>query len=437
MLLISSEILCPSIQEEGALFADAVARNMFIGTGIKNRVVRSTKMLDSLLLSYKETSPTSLDSFRAAVGITIPEYRDLCLTACLAGVVDSLGAGENMNVADKIIPASTYEISHSRLVSAGFPATQVDCFLRSVSSDVEAARSCAHSTSNLYDFALFRDKPVVQTAPNCYVLIDSSFLMDKLDKGPFFALVALADKKNREAIFRLWGPAFEAFVNWLLKESIDARRDTLHASPRFEVNNENEEICDIAICSGDNAVLIECKGCYFKGDALDSADPKRLNEEIEKKLAGNLDVRQGATQLARSILRLYGCNSADNTKNPDLKNAKVIYPVLLVRDEIADAFLLNNNMEQIFRAAMGSSEVTVEVKSLFCLSIGVLQGLSAFLKKKNLPELLNLRREKDPDLKLPAGAVFSRLLPGYGTPSKAVTDAFDVISTPLLKRLGK
>ena len=82
-------------------------------------------------------------------------------------------------------------------------------------------------------------------------------------------------------------------------------------------------------------------------------------------------------------------------------------------------------------------EVTVEVKSLFCLSIGVLQGLSAFLKKKNLPELLNLRREKDPDLKLPAGAVFSRLLPAYGTPSKAVTDAFDVISTPLLKRLGK
>jgi len=42
-----------------------------------------------------------------------------------------------------------------------------------------------------------------------------------------------------------------------------------------------------------------------------------------------------------------------------LKNAKVIYPVLLVRDEIADTFLLNNNMEQIFRAAMGSSEMAV------------------------------------------------------------------------------
>ena len=84
LLLMALELLQGEGGTEDDAFADGVARNAFIGTGIENRVVRSWKMLCSLLADAKKRTSFAPDkAFGTIVGITLEQYKTLYLTSLL------------------------------------------------------------------------------------------------------------------------------------------------------------------------------------------------------------------------------------------------------------------------------------------------------------------------------------------------------------------
>ena len=84
--------------------------------------------------------------------------------------------------------------------------------MNNISTDIGEAKARIRASSNSFDFKLFRDCPVLRLTPSHHLLMDSGFLVDKLDKGPFFTLMREASKRDREALLQSWGPAFETFA---------------------------------------------------------------------------------------------------------------------------------------------------------------------------------------------------------------------------------
>jgi hypothetical protein len=400
LLLAAFEILRPAEPPSGDQLPSMVAGNMFVGTGIKNRVVQSNLMTDSLFRAVSRGSPNNpYDAFRRGTGLTLETYRKLCVSIYSAYVdaefASALGFEKNID-----IYSSAVAIDTSSLTSLGIEQRDADKFLAINSHEIREMPE-GDVSSNNYNFITFRAKPFVKTAGGRYLLVDPGFLLDKLHTGPLFELVRVSEPKERNAIFSLWGkPVFEDYVEWVLSNNLNQEMQSLVVSPRFLVNNENEEICDFALHSNDGVVLIECKGCQLKGDALESLDPNKLNSEIERKLRGTESTNQGATQLANSINRLYSAKSPPETRHGALKAAKIVYPVLMVRDEIGDAPQINSILNDAFEHKLKRELLITNVQPLICLSSGTLNGISAFLGKRTLASLLRLRRELAPILGL-------------------------------------
>jgi hypothetical protein len=422
LFFVAADLLFPKTTElEGAL-ASHVAQNQFVGTGIKNRIVRSLKITESLSRIFEgRYGATTNSKFEETVGLSILDFQNICLSVFMRFTI----------LAEQLVEESTQHIDleslaecviASPLPESGISPLKMQSFIHALSHVTSAARQGALSCSNPFDFTLFRERPLLKLGNGDAVVVDPGFLLDQIDKGPFFRLVNVADKKQRDALFSLWGAAFEDFTSWVLAEHIG--HSGIHTSPRFKTNNENEEICDLAICSPATAVLIECKGCYFSVEALDSLNPARLGAAIIEKLEGDEDTPKGATQLANAVRRLYTLNTEDDTAHADIRNASTVYPVLVVRDEIADTFLMNKRLNQAFVSALGSSEKRTTIRPMVCLSVGVLQNILELLKRNTLAELLEMRIKADPELAVPAGLVFSQMLPGYGEPSAKISDIF-------------
>jgi hypothetical protein len=429
-VFIAGDLLFPKTEnvDDGLLLN--VAQNQFVGTGIWNRLVRSVKMTESLSSAYEKRYGVAPDSrFKEAIGLDISEFQDICLSFFLnfLAAAERL-AGDHPEYID--LGWVSARLGASPLPESGIASWRIERFTRALSSKTSAAREGALSCSNPFDFTLFRQKPFVTIGDGNLVLIDPGFLLDKMDKGPFFSLLDDADKKQRASIFSLWGTAFEEFAGWLLTTHLE--RSSVLISPRFRRNNENEEICDVAVCRPAATVLIECKGCYFSGNALESLNAETLGGEILKKLEGDDDTPKGATQLANAIRRLYDSDSDDETSSFEIRDASLVYPVLVVRDEIADTFLLNKRLNEAFAVTLGSGERSATIRPLVCLSIGVLQNLLELLKQMTLAELLEERIKANPELTLPAGLVLSRMFRDYGEPSEPI---FEIV-TDRCKRLG-
>ena len=427
MLIAAAELLRPKSESIEDQRAATAASNIFVGTGIENRVVCSVRILDGLLRQFP-LAEDPRQQFQRAFGMSISEYQSLCLSAFLNIVLDQQRTGAA--VADGIdVGDFTCTVSLRKLVRAGYSRAQIESFLCGTSRDIEVARREARTPSYETDLTFFRKWPLLKTGSDDYLVMDSGFLLDKLYMGPFLTLIDQAEGKDRLEIRKRQGPAVEGYVMWLLSNSIDPTKENVVSSPRFLTNNENEEICDIALYSRDTAVLIECKGCFLSLESLEGLDSNKLDMAVGEKLG------KGARQLAKSIARLYGARSRENTSYQSLRGVRTVYPVLFVRDEIADSFVINDVLNESFQSSIKATELSVTVRPLVCLSNGVLQHIAAFLSERKLSELLEDRLGADPTLQLSTGALFSRYLRGYGRPCHAVEVEFDRIAQPLMERL--
>jgi len=246
------------------------------------------------------------------------------------------------------------------------------------------------------DFTLFRAKPMYETRANTLFCIDPRFLAEKLETGPFWrTLFAVPGKEKKDALLAFWGRVFEAYVNWLLTESVGSNNshNSFVASPRYE--SDDTEVCDGLLLCGSDVVFLEYKGAVFTAQSKYGGSPEKLGAEIHDKLIQNPEgKRKGIEQLAEAIRRTCRRNDADRIAGLDLSHVKRVFPLLVVRDGIGEAPMLNALLNHKFDEVPNLSFKTIRPKiltPLFCISADTLEYISAYLKDVSLGDILDAR----------------------------------------------
>jgi hypothetical protein len=275
-------------------------------------------------------------------------------------------------------------------------------FRNEISGRPEALKKVAAKRNfGFCDFTLYRDRPLIFDSQELLYCLDVGFLTEKLEMGPFWWIhnYVLRNDKDKEKLHRFWAKLFEEYVNWLILECADKQLNEVIPHPSFE-DGATDEAADCLVKSGFDVVIIETKSSTFTAKAKYSGDLKTLSKEIDEKLVETEHARpKGVKQLSRSVEAIFGANPR-KVKGIDLQNVSVVYPLLIVRDDIADSPYLNHLLNLRFtvdrKKIKGPS-----VAPLTCISAECLDQIAPCLAKISLPELLHQRLQKEKPLKMP------------------------------------
>jgi hypothetical protein len=253
-------------------------------------------------------------------------------------------------------------------------------------------------------------------------------------------MLSIATKEGRDGFIAFWGRVFEKYLNWLLLESVgvDNKHNRFFPSPKYEV--DGGEVCDGLMLCGSDAVFMEYKGGVFTAESKYGRNPATLRAEIEEKLIRNPEgKRKGIEQLAEAIRRTCRKKESDRIIGVDLSSVRRVFPVLILRDGIGDAPMMNVFLKNRFDAVPTLSSKTIRPKiltPLFCLAANTLEYLAAFLMDARLSAILDARYRANKGMGGPFLAVNNDVLERLGEKKNMVLeDAFHGFVEPLIKAL--
>jgi len=255
-------------------------------------------------------------------------------------------------------------------------------------------------------------------------VIDAAFLAEKAETGTFWRINSALSGKNRLQFHQDWGIAFERYINWLVGQSVDGVLNVLHPNLRFSDNGE--EVCDAIMLCGDSALFIESKGSTFTAEAKYGQDPVTLADEIKKKLVHTGEKQKGVGQLARHIEQAFNRKSPRQIEGLERSKITKVFPVLITRDDISTALMMNAYLASKFRESFNRKTVQVTVTPLFSLSAQDIELICGYLKDVSFASLLEERYRKEPKLLSTFCAVDNAIIENLGGRTcRAFANAFD------------
>lgn len=290
------------------------------------------------------------------------------------------------------------------------------------------------------DFTLFRAKPLYPSGGRLFC-VDPGFLAEKLETAPFWRTMLSIDTKEKgDAFLAFWGRVFEKYANWLLLESLgnDNEHNQFFPSPKYGA--DGSEVCDGLMLCGSDAIFMEYKGAVFTAASKYGRNPTKLLAEIEDKLIRNPQgKRKGIEQLAEAIRRTCRKKEAHRIGGVDLSGVRRVFPLLILRDGIGDAPMMNAFLKNRFEAIPTLSSKTIRPKiltPLFCMAADTLEYISAFLKDASLSDILDARYRGNKGMGTPFLAVDNDVLEHLGEKRNLVLEnAFHTSVEPLVKAL--
>jgi hypothetical protein len=347
-----------------------------------HKVVRSRLMLDRF---FPNGGANIKDVFKNATGLSLQHYFALCFaTLCRYFDLDLKKYQSDPN---------NFVLSEGWYRTTPVPAEMLASFLSEVSASAEEFKHfLAKKKSATNDFTCFRSKPIFKAGDN-HFLIDSLFLAEKSESGVFWRINEALSRSARLQFYQDWGLSFERYVNWLLSESIHESVNRIYPNPRF--SDTGEEVCDaILLCSG-SALFIEMKGATFTAEAKYGTDPDKLREEIEEKLIQTDGHMKGIGQLSLHIEEVFSRKSARRVEGVDLSAARKVFPVLITRDDIGSALLMNAYLASRFRHLFHRKSVAVTVTPPFTFSAQDIEMICGYLKEASFADLIEERYKAD------------------------------------------
>ncbi len=347
-----------------------------------NKIVRGRLMLDRFFPNggadvrriFEESAGISLDDYLALCFATLCRYFDLDLK--------KYQADQGAFVLSEVWYRTT-RVSPSVLAN----------FLAEISATAEdltkSLRSRNEATS---DFTCFRSKPLFRDGQN-YFLIDSLFLAEKAESGVFWRINGALPRTDRLRFHQDWGLAFEAYVNWLIAESADKSLNHFNPNPVF--CDTGKEVCDAVLVCGDSLLFIEAKGTTFTADAKYGTDPAKLRDEIEEKFVHSQESEKGIGQLAARIGEVFDRNHPRAIQGLDTSKIRKVFPVLLTRDDIGAALVINAYLASRFRDLFNRTSVSVTVTPPHVLSAQDLEMICGYLRDVSFADLLDERYSSD------------------------------------------
>lgn len=197
-------------------------------------------------------------------------------------------------------------------------------------------------------------------------------------------------------LHRDWGAAFERYVNWLIEASSKASINRIFPNPRF--SGTDKEVCDALVVCGDSMLFIESKGATFSARSKYGAEPAGLREELEEKFVQTQEARKGIGQLALRIEEAFCRKERRAIEGVDTSRIRKVFPVLITRDDIGSALLLNAYLASRFKDLFSRKSVSVTVTPPHCLSAQDLELIGGYLHEVSLADLLDERYNNDRSL---------------------------------------
>lgn len=160
-------------------------------------------------------------------------------------------------------------------------------------------------------------------------------------------------------------------------------------------SDTGQEVCDALIVCGDSLLFIESKGATFTANAKYGAEPTKLRQEIEDKLVETRGARKGVGQLALRIEEVFNRERPRLVEGLDLSGINTVFPVLISRDDIGSAPVINTYLASRFKDLFHRKSVSVTVTPPHSLSAQDLEMICGYLRETSLADLLEERYRND------------------------------------------
>jgi hypothetical protein len=366
-----------------------------------NKIVRSHLMLSRF---FPGGSREIRAIFHNALHIPLEEYLALCF-ATLVRYYDMNLEKYKTNPGDFLLTRSWY-----RTIS--LPQETVDLFLKDIAASADELQAFLRSrNSGVNDFTCFKNKPIFRDGETFFVT-DPAFLTEKAEAGTFWRISNALPREERLLFHGAWGIAFERYINWILSESVDGVSNKVYPNPKFSDNGE--EVCDAVVVCDDSAIFIESKGATFTAEAKYGHDPATLAKEIEEKLIRTPEQKKGVSQLAAQIELVFNRKSGRRIDGLDLARINKVFPLLVTRDDIGAALVMNAYLASKFRESFNRKAVSATVTPLFSLSAQDVEMICGYLRDTSLAALLEERYRNDRGLLSTFWAVDNGIVEGIG-----------------------
>jgi len=347
-----------------------------------HKIVRSGLMLDRF---FPNGGAEIRQVFERATGVPLNDYFALCFaTLCRYFDLDLTKFQQD---------TSSFVLSRNWFRTTPIAPSIVGNFLAEISATaLEFRASLEKKSGPPNDFTVFRSRPIFGNG-EAHFLIDPIFLAEKIESGVFWRVHQALPDASRLRLHQDWGLAFEKYVNWLIGESIDGSLNRLYPNPKFA--DTGEEVCDAILLCGDSALFVESKGTTFTADAKYGTDPNLLRDEIEEKFVETEGRRKGVGQLALRIEEVFRRKNPRRIEELDTSRIGKVFPVLVTRDDIGAALVMNAYLASRFRERFHRKSVSVTVTPPFSLSAQDLEMICGYLEGASLADLLEERYRND------------------------------------------
>lgn len=350
-----------------------------------HKIVRSSLMLDRFLPNKGEQIR---QIFERTTGVPLNDYLALCF-ATLCRYFD-------LDLKKFQHDPGNFVLSRNWFRTTPIAPSIIEKFFLEISATAQEFRaSLEKKRGATNDFTVFRSKPIFGNGES-HFMIDSLFLAEKSESGVFWRVNQALPAALRLQFHQDWGLAFEKYVNWLIGESIDSSLNRLYPNPKF--CDTGEEVCDAILVCGDSALFVESKGATFTAEAKYGTDSDCLRSEIEEKLVETEGRRKGVGQLALRIEEVFSRKNPRRIEALDTSRVAKVFPVLITRDDIGAALVMNAYLASRFRELFRRKTISVTVTPPFSLSAQDLEMICGYLKEASLADLLEERYRNDRDL---------------------------------------
>jgi hypothetical protein len=321
-------------------------------------LARGLKIFSDLLPAHyaSYTKRDFNDDFLSATGLTLKQYYD-CWAALMMPVVTS-AAKDDLNLfAGPCFNPKTFCPPNAPELQALFPK-----FIALKSQTPDELRSAilmGRKPEDIdplepYSVKPLMPRPILRLKEDFVVVPDLDCLAQSAMLGPLFHVLSSGPGLNE--IFGAFGESFHEYCGFILKGMFPARLALADRVLCPFLDTNNEEIADAYVDYGDAAVLSEIKS-VFVDKAAEGANPDTYLSELDGKYISGKDRDQALVQLARGITSLADGSQVPSDLNVDqLKQLRLILPVLLVRDPLMDAPLHSRYLAEEFANALAPDD---------------------------------------------------------------------------------
>lgn len=365
-----------------------------------------TELLDSPQYRAKIGDFDLAGRFFDATGLKLDLYRDLIFSTLAHYYSLKL---ENSGDKDFLLFHRTGYIKQTELDQRDFDHFLDICAIRLEDVPSEIRRAAEEFPGSLpqFDFAVFRQRPILELGNGGLLCLDPFFLIDKLGDGLRHTIRdSLPSAEDKRKVSKAYGLLFELYVDSIMRQIYPRGEEYFISFPQFArvKGGANEAFDGILVCRDGHIIVFEYKGGFLKAAPKYGGRIRAFIRDLDMKFGAG-ERGAGVLQMVRKIQRLYHRQKGERDQIAELEQHRVqvrkITPVLIVQ-EPALRWDFNWFLNRLFKRLLRRARVTkaVEVMPLQVIDIESLEKMRPNLIAGDfrLEQCLNARALRDPQL---------------------------------------